>query len=46
VNNFWRRNRENLLHHRKWGSWNILNKGDLMTPVFNDRRTLVCEMIK
>jgi hypothetical protein len=24
----------------------ILNKGHLATPIFNDRRTLVCEMSK
>jgi hypothetical protein len=24
----------------------ILNRGQLTTPVFNDHRTLICEMVK
>jgi hypothetical protein len=46
VNSIWRRNKWNHLDPRKWGSWRILNKGHLTTPIFNYHRTLVCEMIK
>jgi hypothetical protein len=46
VTNIWRRNRGNHLYHRKCGGWGILNKGHLITPIFNDRMTLVCEIIK
>jgi hypothetical protein len=44
VNIIW--SRGNHLYHQKWGGWRIFNKGHLMTPVFNDRGTLVGEMIK
>jgi hypothetical protein len=46
VNSIRIRNEGNHLHHRKSGGWRSLNKGHLTMPVFNDRRTLVCEMIK
>jgi hypothetical protein len=30
----------------QWGRCRILNKGHLAMPIFNDHRTLVCEMVK
>jgi hypothetical protein len=46
MNNSWRWDRWSHLHHMRWGGRMILKKGYSTTPIFNDQRTSVCEMIK
>jgi hypothetical protein len=46
VDSTWIWKRVNHFHHEKGGGRSMSNKFHLTTPVFNDRRTLVREMIK
>jgi hypothetical protein len=46
INHIRRGNRGDYWRHRRWGDGRIRNKGQLTTPIFNDRRTLICEVIK